>query len=532
SPRHGNNLFLRAGTTYHLTDKDDFYLNAFGMFGHRWGRSLTDFTSTVPGMWNTNIELSRNNSDNRGAHAEWGYTHKWSDSHQIDATVGYNFWGGPQWNAYSEEQHFDDSGRTEMEYREQSMPIHSNTWEAKVDYTQQLTDWLKLEAGFNGNYSHENTPNTTMSGSTPGDMTIAENLFNRFIYTNNISALYFTLGGKVKDFSFSAGLRSEAWQVRAQSLDYWTSRKDADTFKKNNFALFPSLYLSYSLPYDNEIQLNYTRRIRRPWGGQLNSFLNTSDPTNYSYGNEELEPQYSNAFELNYLKSFTWHLISVSAYVRTADNKINRISYLNPYDGIIYSTEVNVANQVNSGVEIVSKNSFFNKALDLTTTLNLYNNHIGAWSFTGNAYNPDPKQFTDTRTFTLARGSQNAFAWDIRMMANVKLPWGLSFQASGRYSSEHKEAMGTHQGGWNVDAGLRKIAGDWSFSLNARDIFDSRKFKSSTITDTYTQYNKRWRGGRTVSLTIKYSFGNMKPKKTARGMDGEPAEMNYSGEEG
>ncbi len=532
SPHHGNNLFVRAGATYHLTDKDDFYVNAFGMFGHRWGRSVTDFVSNVPDLWNTNREVSRNRSDSRGAHAEWGYTHKWSDTHSLDAMVGYNFWGGPSWDSYTEEQHFNDSGLSLKEYREQEMPIHSNTWEAKIDYTQQLTDWLKLEAGFNGNYSHENTPNTTWKGTSPEDMVLAENLYNHFIYSNNISALYFTLGGKVKNFSFSAGLRSEAWQVRSKSLDYWTSRSDAREFKSNKFALFPSLYLSYSLPYDNEIQINYTRRIRRPWGGQLNSFLNTSDPTNYSYGNEELEPQYSNAFELNYLKSFTWHLISVSAYVRTADNKMNRISYLNPYDGIIYSTTVNVANQVNSGVEIVSKNSFFNKVLDLTTTVNLYNNHIGAWSYTGTAYNPDPQQFTDPRTFTLSRGSQNGFAWDARMMANVKLPWGLSFQATGRYSSEHKEAMGTHQGGWSVDAGLRKIAGNWSFSLNARDIFDSRKFKSSTITDDYVQYNKRWRGGRTVSLTIKYSFGNMKPKKDSHSGESEPIEVNYSGEEG
>lgn len=532
SPHHGNNLFIRAGATYHLTDKDDFYVNAFGMFGHRWGHSDTHYLSTVPNLWNTNFEVSRTRSNHRGAHAEWGYTHKWNDNHTIDAMVAYNFWGGPSWDSYTEQQHYDATDLTIKEYREQEMPIHSNTWEAKVDYTQQLTDWLKLEAGFNGNYSHENSPNTTLQGTSPEDMVVAENLYNHFIYTNNVSALYFTLGGKVKNFSFSAGLRGEAWQIRSQSLDYWTSRKDADTFKANKFALFPSLYLSYSLPYDNEIQLNYTRRIRRPWGGQLNSFLNTSDPTNYSYGNEELEPQYSNAFELNYLKSFTWHLISVSAYVRTADNKINRISYLNPYDGIIYSTNVNVANQVNSGVEIVLKNSFFKSYLDLTTTVNLYNNHIGAWSYTGIAYNPDPQQFTDKRTFTLARDSQNAFAWDARMMANVKLPWGMSFQATGRYSSEHKEAMGTHQGGWSVDAGLRKIAGNWSFSLNARDIFDSRKFKSSTITDDYVQTNKRWRGGRTVSLTIKYSFGNMRPKNSNRKNSEEPMETNYNGEEG
>jgi len=538
SPHHGNNLFLRAGATYHLTDKDDFYLNAFGMFGHRWGRSSTVFTSNVPGMWNTNSEISRSHSNSRGAHAEFGYTHKWSDNHTIDATVSYNFWGGPNFDSYYEEQDYDD-GTVVPEYREQKMPIHSNVWEAKIDYTKQLTDWLKLEAGFSGDYSHENTPNTTWintenaswNGTSTSDLKLAENLYNRFIYTNNVSALYFTLGGKVKNFSFSAGLRSESWQIRSYSLDYWTPRNEAHEFKSNKFGLFPSVFLSYSLPHDNELQINYTRRIRRPWGGQLNSFLNTSDPTNYSYGNEGLEPQYSNSFELNYLKSFTWHMISVSAYVRTADNMINRISYQNPYDGIVYSTNVNVSNQVNSGVELVVKNSLFKSHLDLTTTVNLYNNHIGAWEYTGEAYNPNPQLYPDGKTFSLSRESQNSFAWDARMMANVRLPWGISFQATGRYSSSHKEAQGTHQGGWSVDAGLRKTVGNWSFSLNGRDLFDSRKFKSTTITDTYTQSNKRWRGGRTVSLTIKYSFGNMKAKNN-RHQEMEPTEMNYNGEEG
>lgn len=536
SPHHRNNLFLRAGATYHLTDKDNFYLNSFGMFGHRWGYSRTNYESNVPAQWNINRELSRNGGDNRAAHVEWGYTHKWSDNHSIDAMVAYNFWGGPSWDTYQEQQIWNgtetEPEREEMSFRRQEMPIHSNVWEAKVDYTKQLTSWLKLEAGFAGNYSHENTPNTSWTGPDKENVTLAEGLYNRFIYTNNVSALYFTLGGKIKNFSFSAGLRSEAWQVRAYSLKYGEARSDNNLFKSNKFGLFPSVFLSYSLPYDNEVQINYTRRIRRPWGGQLNSFLDTSDPVNYSYGNTELEPQYSNSFELNYLKSFTWHIISLSAYIRTSDNMINRISYLNPYDNIIYSTPVNVANEVNSGVEIVSKNNIVHNVFDLTTTINLYNNHIGAWDYKGIAYNPDGTS-TEIKEFTLPyTEAQNTFAWDARMMANVKLPWGMSFQATGRYNSGRKTAQGSRDGGWSVDAGLRKIAGNWSFSLNCRDIFDSRKRKSTTIIpDSFVQNNKRWRGGRTLQLTIKYSFGNMKGDNKNRNNSGEPAMSGGYGEE-
>ena len=42
SRNHGNNIFLRAGATFHATDKDDIYINGFGMLGHRWGHTLTE----------------------------------------------------------------------------------------------------------------------------------------------------------------------------------------------------------------------------------------------------------------------------------------------------------------------------------------------------------------------------------------------------------------------------------------------------------------------------------------------------------
>ena len=414
SRNHGNNLFFRLGATYHLTDKDDFYLNGFGMFGHRWGHTTTDFVSNMPGQWISDMQLSRNRGDNRGAHGEFGYTHKFSDDHTLDANVSYNHWGGPSWNSYTEEEVWPGEV-FENSYREQTMPINVNTWEAKIDYANTFNQYLKLEAGFNGSYSHENTPNTTWLGTSPDDMVIAKDLYNRFIYTNNISALYFTLGGKVGNFSYSGGLRSESWQVRARSLE-WDDVLDmpqqetaVPEYKINKFALFPSLYLSYALPYDNEVQINYTRRIRRPWGGQLNSFRDISDPTSISYGNPKLDPEFSNSFELNYLKSWTYHMISVSAYMRQASDVMNRLSYM---DGdVMYSTWANVSNRINSGVEIVSKNQLFAGWLDLTTTVNLYNSHISAWE-----YNMPTES---GREVILSNKKQNSFAWDARMAACI-----------------------------------------------------------------------------------------------------------------
>lgn len=518
NPNHGNNIFLRAGATYNATDHDAIYLNAFGMFGHRWGRSITDYESNIPGSWIFNHSETRNSNDMRGAHAELGYTHKWTDLHSLDMMIAYNHWSGLMNNYYIQEMQYEEPDPDTNLYQSQENDMQNNGIEAKIDYTKDLTSWLKLEAGYNGNYSHENSPVTTYQGSTPTDMVLYPALYNRFIYDNNITAFYATLGGKYKDFSFQAGLRAEAWQVRAQSLAYGQTRDEVDPYKKNSFALFPSAFLSWSLPHGNEMQINYTRRIRRPWGGQLNPFQNISDPTNISYGNQELQPEYTNAFELNYIKSFTNHIISFSGYLRTTNDVMNRISYL--VGDVMYTTTDNVTNRTDAGAEIVVKNGLFNNILNLTTTVNLYNSHLSAWN----------KEFIhDDITYELSGQKQNSFAWNLSCMASVRLPWDISFQATGRYNSRQITAQGSREAGWNIDAGLRKNVGNWSFAINCRDIFDSRKFHNIVNGVDYVQDNKRWRGGRTLRLTVKYSFGNMKAKRNKNNSGGDMMEGGGAG---
>ena len=514
SPNRGNNIFFRLGASYHVTDYDDISLSGFGMIGHNNSRSTTDYTSNLPDNWLSNLNKSRRRGNMKGTHVELGYIHKWSDTNKLDINGSFNYWGGNNWNSYLQNMTYPDY--EDDLYQEQTMDMNNKGWEIKIDYENRLTDWLKLETGYNGNFNKENSPTDTYTGTTPSDMVQNEVLYNRFIYRNDINALYATLGGTFNKFSYSAGLRGEQWTVHTKSLGYGQSENEVAWYKKNNFALFPSLFLSLSLPYENEMQINYTRRLRRPWGGQLNSFHDISDPINISYGNPELQPQYSNSFEFNYLKSWTWHMISLSAYLRTTSGMTNRISFL---DGdVMYSTWANVADQTNSGVEIVLKDNFF-RVLDLTTTLNLYNNHISAWNY---------KFLTESGNYVDISGDkQDSFAWSIRAMAGVKLPWSLSFQANGGYNSKMLTAQGSRQGGWSVDIGVRKGLGNWSFSLNCRDLFDSRKFKSTTNGSGYTQYTERWRGGRTLRFTIKYSFGNM--GRNSRNEDGEPAEISGFG---
>jgi hypothetical protein len=77
-----------------------------------------------------------------------------------------------------------------------------------------------------------------------------------------------------------------------------------------------------------------------------------------------------------------------------------------------------------------------------------------------------------------------------------------------------------------LDIGLRKTFNqNWSLSLNARDLLDSRSRHSVTINDNFYRDSKNSHGGRSFGFTLTYNFGNMKAKMPKR----KPQEIPNSG---
>ena len=271
---------------------------------------------------------------------------------------------------------------------------------------------------------------------------------------------------------------------------------------KNDFALFPSASIGWSFLGNNELKLNYSRRIRRPFGPQLNTFENISDPSEVHLGNPLILPEYSNAVELSYIKNWTGHMLSVSGYLRTNNDMISHVSFLapmasDPNVNTMYYGHANVGNMVNTGVEIISRNLLFRR-LTLTTTLNLYNSHLKAWSV----------DYPLHDSFYVVHGDkQNRLVWDVRCMASVRLPWDMTFQATGRYNSRRITAQGTLESDWDVEAGVRKNIGSWGISLLCKDIFNSKETNNVLYGNGYTQSIRKWSGGRTLRLAITYTFG-------------------------
>ena len=510
SKQRGNNFFTRAGVTLHATTKDDFSLSGMLMHGGGNSHSYTPYIYTAMANGLNNYQLDRINRSRTGMdmrYGEFNYRHSFNDKHFIDFTADLSSWkmNGDNWYQDSTVVVGIDDVTYSYQYRPQYINNHRK--ELKLEYENQVTKNFKIEAGYNGNFSRENTPQESYMDNTSFDGTNASEdklFFNRFIYKQDLHAFYTTLSYKFGALSLMGGLRGEYWRVNTESYT-WEQEHDASLreqpFKKDYFQLFPSVFMSWQMTETQQLQLNYTRRLRRPWGGQLNSFRDTRDATTVSFGNPYLTPEFSNSFSLNYLKQWNDHSLLVSAYYRPTTDVIQRISYKNQEDGLFYQTSMNVAKSVSTGLEMTVKNKLW-RILDLTTSANAYYYRLNGFSY-------------DIDGQTVTGNSDHNFTWNARMTASLMLPYDISIQSTGRYTARQVITQGYRKANYSIDFGARKNFFNklFTLSVNCRDLLDSRRFETFTSGPNFTRHQINRRGGRRVSMTLTWNFGNMKQKK-------------------
>ena len=510
SKQRGNNFFTRAGVTLHATTKDDFSLSGMLMHGGGNSHSYTPYIYTAVANDLNNYQLDRLNRSRTGMdmrYGEFNYRHSFTDKHFIDFTADLSSWKMNNDNWYQDSTVVVGIDDVTYSYQYRPQYINNHRKELKLEYENQVTKNFKIEAGYNGNFSRENTPQESYMDNTSFDGTNASEdklFFNRFIYKQDLHAFYTTLSYKFGALSLMGGLRGEYWRVNTESYT-WEQEHDAalreQPFKKDYFQLFPSVFMSWQMTETQQLQLNYTRRLRRPWGGQLNSFRDTRDATTVSFGNPYLTPEFSNSFSLNYLKQWNDHSLLVSAYYRPTTDVIQRISYKNKEDGLFYQTSMNVAKSVSTGLEMTVKNKLW-RILDLTTSANAYYYRLNGFSY-------------DIDGQTVTGNSDHNFTWNARMTASLMLPYDISIQSTGRYTARQVITQGYRKANYSIDFGARKNFFNklFTLSVNCRDLLDSRRFETFTSGPNFTRHQINRRGGRRMSMTLTWNFGNMKQKK-------------------
>ena len=513
----GGGMFARGGLNFHVAEGHTIGVSGFGMVSDP--KVFTMSNNNHRAYTYTDVINSANNRSytrdqygtgyHPGGNATLDYQFE-IDEHKLNVSGTYNHFGFNMLTDYTQIEGADTS------YQDQNSWSKEQGIEIKADYEWKPTPQSRLEAGYdytrNWSNSSADAHNNNADGSHIKELNEYYTDFNGLTQNH---ALYVTYGNRFWDkLSLQVGLRGEYYMRHLESHYKDGTGAIQDSYaafpnKKDTsyFQLFPSAYIGYDFGNGHELQLNYTRRVRRPWGHQINPRMDFSDSTNIGYGNVDLLPAYTNNLELNYLKSWERHTLSAGVFWKYGEGAIQNYKYM---DGtVMKNTYFNIGARQELGIELVAKNRLFGELLQLTTSANFYWNNISevheTIMYQGNSIPVNLAQ-------------QNIFAGSVRVNAQFLFTKNFSGQLTAAYRSPRVVAQGTTSHSYSIDLGLRHtfLNKQLALALNVRDILDSRARRNTTWGAGFWQFSEnRWHS-RSISLTLTYNFGNQMGRKRGR----------------
>ena len=384
---------------------------------------------------------------------------------------------------------------------------HQVTFQA--DFADPISEGSKFEAGIRAYYNSFKSYFNAFSVANGGETKLP--LSNNYEYTEMVNAAYATFSQKYGEFSYQLGLRAEYSKFDGLMVDsaFKFGYEYPAGIKNIWNAFFPSLFLTQKIGEKDQVQLNFSRRIRRPNFWQLNPFIEINDPVNLRQGNPQLQPEFVNSFELNYSHDYNNGNFLAVLYWRNNPNDITQYSdtisaeqYALLQDAgvdpnAILNTYINANTTNRYGAEFTIQHKITSN-FEITPTVNLqYRNTKAA-----------------INNFSL---SNNGLNWEGKLIANYKIKTekskvfnNLSFQFIGEYESARVIPQGKMLPQYGADFALRKefLKGNKaSVTFAVNDIFNSKRW--GTIYDTETFYQdsyRRW-NVRNFRLTLSYKFG-------------------------
>ncbi|RDC66483.1 TonB-dependent receptor [Adhaeribacter pallidiroseus] len=366
---------------------------------------------------------------------------------------------------------------------------------AQIDYVQPFGKDGKLEAGLRSS-SRDMTNNYSLTEQiADGPWNPLDSLTNNFLYEENIHALYGIVGNKSGKFTYQAGLRAEWTGVTT------TLKKTNEVNDRSYANLFPSVHLTYDLPKQHALQLSYSRRVRRPQYNDLSPFMTFSDNRNFFSGNPDLNPEFTDAYELGHIKYFDKGSVSSSIYYRYTIDKILRIRRVDA-QGYSSTLPENLATEDSYGAEFaLSYNPFDWWKID--GSFNFFRAMI------------DGKNLSEDF-------QSDTYSWFVRKTSRFTLWKNTDFQLRGNYQAPQQMPQGKQKGIAALDLALSRdiLKNNGTLTLNVIDVFNSRRFRSTFEGDNfYTESNSQGRL-RQVNLTLNYRLHQA--KKVGKGpLEGE-----------
>lgn len=394
----------------------------------------------------------------------------------------------------------------------------SRLFVGQVDYVNPINDDIKWESGLRTQIRRfESFQLNSLNGiSLP-------NISNEFSFIDYVHAAYVSYSQRIKkhNFNYQVGLRAESSMYEGRQVG-----KDEPFRNQFPLALFPSAFLSKTLNNKQDLQLNYTRRVRRPSFFQLLPNTDFSDVLNYQTGNPDLIPEFTNSIEFSYQKTYGKknNVFLATLFGKQTNNLIAR--YQEPRKlgnsdstGFV-TTWVNATTAYATGLELVFRNTF-TKWWEINYNGNFYYSKING-----------------TRELPALENEASSFILKINNTFRIGKGW--TAQLSGEYRSRSILPVSTGGGGggrgggfmggggwmgggqisttqgfidanWFADLGIRKefkiknntavISANWS------DIFYTRQNIVYSVGQGFDQNSWRRRDPMFFRINFNYRFG-------------------------
>ena len=501
---NGNNI--KAGFDYNINDFNSFSFSGelrgggFKRFSNENTHYYTEpFTTENFFITDSKIEVKHNAYSLNSS-----YLHKFKQkNHELMFIGSYSISGVERMNTLIETT--TDNNWTELNIN----PDNTKTIEAgntinkeiKIDYTKPFAKNAKLEIGyqFRGFLKETDYTNEVYNYDVDSWSKI-DSLFNSMSLDRNVHAAYTTYSNMFKKFEFMLGFRGEYTdRVIKQNIT-------GEKYIVNRIDYFPSVHISRPLSKVFQTQASYSRRINQPRDYFLDPYIFYLDKYTIRKGNPNINPEFSDSYELNVQAKFEKYFISLETYRRQTNNLIERVSTLTDDNIMVYTFE-NINKDQAIGVELML-NMDLQKWLTINSSVNVFN-----YSIYGTLYNKDISASTNT--------------WNARINSTFKIKANTKIQISANYDAATIEAQEKESASYMIGLAIKQdfFKRKLSVTLNMRDIFNTWKRDSYTYGENFVEHDEFKSKYPMLMLSLSYKINNYKQKRERPSMEQDGGEM-------
>lgn len=473
--KNTSHLF-KVGMDYFINDSNtiSFYTTQNLFDGNGTGKTAVDYDNMTTADI---LQLFNSNNESNSQAYNFDYKHNFKkEGENIELEVNYNKNKSPEKTSYDYPLIPDYSLNT-VDNTNDNLIIN-------IDYVNPLSESTKLEVGLE----------TRLEG-TDNLLAIDHNYDSSFNYERRIYSAYTTYGKQWEKWSAQAGVRLEKFEAEA---DFKQANGNNSKFSDSFTTIYPSGFVSYNPNDKNSFNFSVSRRVDRASIQQISPIREWTTPTIDSKGNPDLDPQFTNSFELNYTKRTKIGSITSGVFYRKIYDEINRYIYEHPTD---------------PNKNILTYDNFKdNDAYGLEVSGNL--NFTKWWSanFGVDAYFKKIRGVVAT-DFVEA----NTTIFNARVNNSFKATKDLRFQLFGMYRGKDINLQFVRKPMWRTDVGASYtvLKGKGTFSARFSDMFKAMKFSFDGDLP-YKQVGAFHWESQTVYLGFNYRFGGGKNKALQR----------------